>query len=269
MEYLETNKLSLHELTEAFPPMNPIDFSALVKDIEEKGIQDPVWIINGTEIIDGRHRYMAAKEIGLDKIPVRFYHGKIDSALEFVFSANLHRRQLTISQRCFAAAKLVNTEHGGDRKNQSANLHFDISLERAANMFHVSRRSVATAKKILDKNNKDVNDLLASGQVTITKALKLLGNSVSTSEISSAPKKISQELNEEPVQEVIHKGNLYMEFGSIRGTEMELKALAHHIGAYDFSLKELIEMVTTYGLATREKNQYTVKSLSKLIEGII
>jgi ParB-like chromosome segregation protein Spo0J len=272
MEFIETNKLSLHELTEAFPPMNPIDFFALVKDIEDKGIQDPVWVINGTEIIDGRHRYLAAKEIGLDKIPVRFYHGKIDAALEFVFSANLHRRQLTISQRCFAAAKLVNTSHGGYRRDyQDANLHLvnplpNITIEQAAKMFHVSRRSVATAKKIIEKDNKEVNELLSTGQITITKALKLLGNPVNISEISSAPEKISQELKDSPVQEEVHKGNLYMEFGRLKGTEQEVKALVHHIGTASFSVKDVIELVTTAHDVMQKGKYASVKNITYLLK---
>lgn len=57
----------------------------------------------------------------------------------------LHRRHLSESQRGMVASKLANITHGGNRKDQDANLHFEVSRSDAADMLNVSTRTVAAA----------------------------------------------------------------------------------------------------------------------------
>ena len=72
------------------------------------------------------------------------------------FTSYRHNRRrlclfcLNESQRAVIAAKLANMEQGGDRKskNQSINLDFDMTQQQAADMFNVSRATVATVKAI-------------------------------------------------------------------------------------------------------------------------
>ena len=74
-------------------------------------------------ILDGRNRYRACDQANV--VPkYETYDG--DDNLAFVLSANLHRRQLTISQRQMIAAHMVTMEWGGSRESdQDADSRLD------------------------------------------------------------------------------------------------------------------------------------------------
>jgi len=88
-------KLPFHEYADLFPILTGEDFSALVDDIKENGLLEPIWLFEG-KILDGRNRYLACEEA---KVEPRFveYEGK--DALGFVVSVNIKRRHLTLEQR--------------------------------------------------------------------------------------------------------------------------------------------------------------------------
>jgi hypothetical protein len=66
-------------------------------------------------------------------------------------ASNMHRRHLTTAQRAAVAAELATMENGENqhhRKNEGGqNCPPSISLEQAADLMGVSRRSVVSAKK--------------------------------------------------------------------------------------------------------------------------
>ncbi len=65
-KYLEPHPLNL----ELVPEMAPEEFEALVEDVREKGVLQPLEILKGTNLIlDGRNRWKAAIEAELGEIP--------------------------------------------------------------------------------------------------------------------------------------------------------------------------------------------------------
>ncbi|WP_196081300.1 ParB N-terminal domain-containing protein [Escherichia fergusonii] len=47
---------------------------ALIEDIRKKGITDPIKVVeyNGQKyIVDGHHRYYAARRLGIDEVPIQ------------------------------------------------------------------------------------------------------------------------------------------------------------------------------------------------------
>ena len=142
-ECLKTQALAVHSASEIFPMMARHEYEALKTDIDKNGLQCPIMLYEG-QILDGRNRYNACLDTGTEPHFVQ-YKGKNPEA--FVLSVNINRRQLTKAQASLVAAKIANKPEGRTGKN-SANLH---SLEDAADLFGVSRRSVATAKDFLSK----------------------------------------------------------------------------------------------------------------------
>lgn len=65
-----------------------------------------------------------------------------------VETVSTKRRHLDATQRSAVAAELANMAHGGDRKNQDANLQLEVTREEAATLLNVSPRSVATASNL-------------------------------------------------------------------------------------------------------------------------
>lgn len=161
-----------HDYANLFPMLDATGQDALRADIQLHGVREPV-ILFCDRILDGRNRYMAARDLGMD-FPVVDFDGTDAEALSYVLSTNLHRRHLTESQRAAVAAKLANMTHGGDRKSdQAANLQDDrapVTQAQAADMLNVSERSVATAKKVIEQGAPELVAAVESGAVSVSAA---------------------------------------------------------------------------------------------------
>lgn len=161
-----------HEYANLFPMLGAAEQDALRADIQLHGVREPVIQFEG-RILDGRNRYMAARDLGLD-FPVAEFEGDQAEALAYVLSTNLHRRHLSEGQRAAVAAKLANMPHGGVRGGQEANLPLDpapVTLSQAADMLNVSRRSVVDAKKVLEQGAPELVEAVEQGDVSVNAAL--------------------------------------------------------------------------------------------------
>lgn len=109
----------IHELAELIPPMTEQEFAELKAGIERKGYlpDEPVVVFEG-KILDGRHRYKACREIGIEA-PTRLFGGSEDDAKDYVISKNLDRRHLTTGQRSVAALRLLDYEKVEAKKRQA------------------------------------------------------------------------------------------------------------------------------------------------------
>ena len=96
------------------------------------------------QILDGRHRYRACIENGIEP---RFRKYEGDDPVGAVLALNLHRRQLTPGQRALIAAELADEKPGGARtKAQKCALtHAD-----AAELCNISARQVDKASAFLN-----------------------------------------------------------------------------------------------------------------------
>lgn len=150
-----------------FPLMQPAEFADLVKDIKENGLIEPIWTFEG-KIIDGRNRYNACKELG--KTPLfRVYDGEESNLVPFVVSLNLKRRHLNESQRAVVAAKIANMKEGG----QTAAQICAVSQTEAADQLNVSRRSVQSAKKVLNEGVEELVEAVEAGEIPVSSAEKI------------------------------------------------------------------------------------------------
>jgi hypothetical protein len=96
-----------HPLSGMFPLIEGEDFNQLAEDIGDRGILSPIILYEG-KILDGRNRYLAAKEAD-HKFTDRDFK-QLSPGLDpeaFVISANLKRRQLTSKQKREFIAKLI------------------------------------------------------------------------------------------------------------------------------------------------------------------
>ncbi len=92
-----------HHLADLLPAMAQSDYDALKDDIAKHGLRESVWTYEG-QILDGRHRYKACSELGVE-CRLRPYEG--DDPHGFVVSMNIHRRHLTTPQRRELIAALL------------------------------------------------------------------------------------------------------------------------------------------------------------------
>jgi hypothetical protein len=108
-----------HPYAEIFPMMPDEDLEQLANDIEANGQVTPIQLYGG-KILDGRNRYRAIEMINSrrlthDKQPIALTYGTYSNevtpeqdtkALNFVKSANLNRRDLTMQDKLKIAIKL-------------------------------------------------------------------------------------------------------------------------------------------------------------------
>jgi len=95
---LLTEKLQTHPIADLMPSMSEEEYKNLIEDIKVNGLIEPIYLFEG-KILDGRHRYRACVELGIEP---RFEEYSGNSPVSFVISKNLKRRHLTESQKLFA-----------------------------------------------------------------------------------------------------------------------------------------------------------------------
>ncbi|HZT93909.1 MAG TPA: MT-A70 family methyltransferase [Gaiellaceae bacterium] len=96
--------LRLHALAHLVPAMLPGEFAAFLTDIAAHGIEQPLEITPDGEILDGRHRFHAAQELGWQTVPVHVVEPA--EPVAYMLRSALQRRQLSASQRAALALDL-------------------------------------------------------------------------------------------------------------------------------------------------------------------
>jgi site-specific DNA-methyltransferase (adenine-specific) len=100
--------------------MRPAEWRALLQDIRERGILEPLRVAeDGLTLLDGRHRLVAARELGLPEVPVAPAACGPGGEAAYALKSALHRRHLSDDQRAMLGAKLAELL-GAERRQESA-----------------------------------------------------------------------------------------------------------------------------------------------------
>jgi hypothetical protein len=117
-------ELQPHPLSNTFPMMNDEQYIILRDNIKEIGLKHPIRICNG-QIVDGRNRYKACNELGIEPKFLECQESEIET---IVFVENIAKRSLTNTQRACVAAEwhlLTKVKNTAERLN-------DINRRRRA-----------------------------------------------------------------------------------------------------------------------------------------
>jgi hypothetical protein len=167
----------IHPAATLFPMMDPDSFQWLKADIKENGQEKCITFFDG-QLLDGRNRMKACEELGIEPSIEEIEDsgdGKFDP-FRWVLSVNLHRRHLTESQRAMVAAKLATLKRG-DIKTQRESSGVQIctpSMEQAAEILSVGRRSVASAKAVLDSGSREMIEAVEQGDLAVSFAANVV-----------------------------------------------------------------------------------------------
>ncbi len=151
-----------NDTANAFHYINGDAYDTLKEDIRINGILEPIYLFEG-KIIDGRNRYRIAKELGLDDIPTQEYEG--DNPVGFVQSMNLHRRQLTPSQKAAAAAFLAEFKQGQHIDEEEYE-----TQEAIAKKLGISRRMVVEATSLKKNADAELIERVKAGDISLHNA---------------------------------------------------------------------------------------------------
>lgn len=178
-----------HPAADIFPEMMPEEFTALKADIMQHGQHEPIIAYDDYShgpakvIIDGRHRYKACTELGIDPIFAPSWQGNHSDITALVISLNLHRRHLSESQRAMLAAELkplfeeeAKRRQVASLKQNTVSLNLDErkqplnSAAEAAKLTNVSRSAVFHAQTVKDKAAPEVIQAVKIGHVAVSDA---------------------------------------------------------------------------------------------------
>ena len=179
--------MQFHEVANIFPMMTADEFEALCKDIAENGQLEPIWLYDG-QIIDGRNRYRACKQVGIEP-KFRTWAGD-GSLVAFVASLNLHRRHLNSGQRAVIALEVLpmleaealekkrqaGAKHGVSQREKVQQLIAEAiskpqARDEAAQIFQTNHEYVTKAKKLATES-PDLLEQVRSGELGILEAAK-------------------------------------------------------------------------------------------------
>ncbi len=160
------NEMNFHPVSELFPALPDKEFEALVADIAQNGLREPIHMV-GRAIVDGRHRYRACLVAGIEPQFVQVDENTDLNA--FVVSLNLRRRHLSESQRAMVAARLATLPHG---TNQHAQICAPTQ-EAAADLLNVSRRTVQHARTVIDHGSQELASAVDSCVIAVSTAADL------------------------------------------------------------------------------------------------
>lgn len=179
-----------HQICGLLPSIPEDEFSELVADIKAHGLLEPITLHEG-KILDGRHRYRACVQAGIEPVFREFANG---NPVDYVLSVNLHRRHLRQGQKAIIVAIAQDWAkanlHGGYRAsrtnaaekpliNQSSDqvviLPLDSVADRAAQS-GVSGKTQRQADKVA-KTDQDLAKAVANGEISLTDAVDQINHS--------------------------------------------------------------------------------------------
>ena len=186
-EFLLEKDIDIHPVALILPPMSDEEFKEFKEDLTGNGLLEPIVIFEDM-VLDGRNRYNACKELGIDIYAVKWQGGM--DPVEYVVSKNIHRRHLTPGQRALSAAKAIDYHAekakerqragGGDHGNQYTGGKVAVketfpeaanpnqqSRDEAGKLFNVSGRSVSDAKYVLEHGTNEEKKAVESGTTAL------------------------------------------------------------------------------------------------------
>lgn len=178
--------MQIHPAAKAIPEMLPDEYAVLKADIKARGQLVPAETLDG-KLIDGRHRFRACKELGIEPEITEITLDGMSPA-EYVWSVNGIRRHLTPSQRAAVAVELLpelkkaakerQREHGGtapgtakNTSGKNAGSESGESRDQAATLVGVSARYVSDAQKVKDESPESFQ-AIKNGTATLQQAKK-------------------------------------------------------------------------------------------------
>lgn len=184
-------KLEAHPLAEMLPMMSEPEYIALRDSIRDHKQSDPIELFEG-KILDGRNRYRACLELGIEP-KLKEFAGK--DPIQHVYARAVHRNMsdsqkaaaavnfLPHFERINAAKKAKSVEFLGDGGTSSTGKSRDL----AGSLFGVSGRYVADARTLFENDKKLFKEVF-EGRLPLTRAKRLVIRKARTVQAKAAVK---------------------------------------------------------------------------------
>jgi len=128
-----------------FAPMTGKDFEEFVKNVEKKGLQEPLKVLQNGMVVSGHTRLAAAKRVGMKTVLVRYATRELTEkeVVEYSIGDNFYRRQLDNQQKRMLATELLKLDaHSSDR-------HIAKLVKASPSTIAVVRKELQDCSKII------------------------------------------------------------------------------------------------------------------------
>lgn len=187
-----------HRFAEIFPLLDNAELDKLAENIAAHGLIEPVDLFRG-EILDGRNRYRACREIGIEAT-FRVFTGSEREAFDYVISKNLRRRHMNEAQRAMVSSRIARA--GGPRDDAENDPSEPagtpdapvMSVEDAAEAMNVSKRSVYRADVVIEQGVPELVAAVDAGSVAVSAAAEVatLGDDEQRAIVEGGPAAITE-----------------------------------------------------------------------------
>ena len=168
-DFVDSGTLQRHELSSVFGDMPDADYASLLESVKRDGFMDPLIRVLDGKVLDGWHRYRAARELNLiRKLKfTKWDEDKEGDATAFVLARNIERRHLSASQRAqIAVAFNERFGHGGDRSKTPNGV-----LKTKKELAEQAKVGTSTIDRALAVEKAGGSEVVISGEKTASKVL--------------------------------------------------------------------------------------------------
>ena len=211
-----------HPLAEMFPLMEGAELKALAADIGAHGLVEPI-ILYEDKILDGRNRYLACREAGVE--PTYRPLLSCDDPLAFVVSANLHRRHLTSEQKRALIDKLLKADPTKSDRQIANTVKADNKTVATRRELAEAREEIPHVEKRKDSRGRQQPRRKATAPATPSVPQSALDKIVNSAEASAAARRAAYAAEERQVDTVLRNADF--------STPDEAEAAAAGISAGD------------------------------------
>jgi ParB family chromosome partitioning protein len=163
----------------------------LAQSIREQGVLQPLVVRKRNdvyELIAGERRWRAARQAGLNEVPVIVREADDATVLQWMLVENLQREDLNPMDEAQGYAELME--------------RFGFTQETVAAKVGRSRAVVANALRLL-KLPREIQGLLQDGRLSTGHAKVLLGLPSATSQVSTAERVVNERLSVRQAEELV------------------------------------------------------------------
>ncbi len=169
--------MEFHEAANIFPILTGKEYKDLKESIASGFDANFPIITFGNKILDGRNRYSACLDLGIEPIYKEFDG---DNPVQFVIRANINRRHLTPGQLAFCALEVEKllAEKAKEKENKRKQTTFQ-SFEKSTDPINSAKEAAEQVgsnvqyivdAKALDKDAPDLAEKVKSGDMTMNRA---------------------------------------------------------------------------------------------------
>jgi len=144
--------MEYHDAANAFPLMDDNRYEDLLEDIRQHGLIEPITLCEG-KILDGRNRYRACLELGIDpKFRIIEYGA---NPWDYVWSLNGERRDITDDQR-YLVWKLCH-EHSEEFQEEKRRIQEEANRKRSEAAKRRERTEEGTFEPVVEQSVPQVD----------------------------------------------------------------------------------------------------------------